>query len=435
MRVTYPGCGHRLTVPCGRREAFASGAAACTQEVQVTLPGCGHTVKLPCGKAALALLAPTACTDTCGGLLQGCQHVCSSKCGRCMQLLLQGSSSSSSAGGGGNNADGSAGGDGRAANSADSFVGRFVTQLQTRSRELYELWSNWLEKSKTAVQQEQLPAQWMRFLTDVVASELGTAQCRLLSVPVSGSSTSSSSGATSSSSVSWEAYVNHCRTAVSSSISKAERLAAEWQAALQGAANNTSSSSSTSGSGQLLRPHTPCSKLCDKPLACGHSCTLKCHHGSRCGPCKQPCSIACDHTKCHQPCAAPCSPCAEPCSWRCPHHGACLLPCGVPCDRQPCNLRCSNLLKCGHRCPGLCGEACLPQKFCVHPACMAKASAATKERVSVCELCWSACKQFDAGWLTLQLAKHACNNLRLCYALTQHRACFFVACLQPVSGG
>jgi hypothetical protein len=55
----------------------------------------------------------------------------------------------------------------------------------------------------------------------------------------------------------------------------------------------------------------------------------------------------------------------------------------VPCDREPCNMRCEKLMKCGHRCPGLCGEACLPHKFCVASECMAKAPESLKSRVSM----------------------------------------------------
>lgn len=35
------------------------------------------------------------------------------------------------------------------------------------------------------------------------------------------------------------------------------------------------------------------------------------------------------------------------------------MPCAAPCNRLPCDERCQRLLKCGHRCPGLCGETCL----------------------------------------------------------------------------
>lgn len=34
------------------------------------------------------------------------------------------------------------------------------------------------------------------------------------------------------------------------------------------------------------------------------------------------------------------------------------MPCAAPCSRLPCNQRCSQILSCGHRCPGICGEVC-----------------------------------------------------------------------------
>eukprot|EP00953_Heterococcus_sp_UTEX-ZZ885_P029757 15778-Heterococcus_DN1.PRE.3 len=40
------------------------------------------------------------------------------------------------------------------------------------------------------------------------------------------------------------------------------------------------------------------------------------------------------------------------------------MPCGAPCTRLPCDKRCSSLLKCGHRCPCVCGEVCAPQRWC-----------------------------------------------------------------------
>ena len=45
--------------------------------------------------------------------------------------------------------------------------------------------------------------------------------------------------------------------------------------------------------------------------------------------------------------------------------GSCQLPCGAPCDKMPCNERCKKLLKCGHRCPVVCGEPCPGQEFCI----------------------------------------------------------------------
>lgn len=36
------------------------------------------------------------------------------------------------------------------------------------------------------------------------------------------------------------------------------------------------------------------------------------------------------------------------------------MPCSAPCNRLPCSKRCTRLLPCYHRCPGICGEDCLP---------------------------------------------------------------------------
>lgn len=39
------------------------------------------------------------------------------------------------------------------------------------------------------------------------------------------------------------------------------------------------------------------------------------------------------------------------------------MPCSAPCSRLPCNKRCSRKLRCGHQCPGICGELC-PEDYC-----------------------------------------------------------------------
>lgn len=46
--------------------------------------------------------------------------------------------------------------------------------------------------------------------------------------------------------------------------------------------------------------------------------------------------------------------------------GKCDLPCGAPCSRLPCDKRCCKELSCGHQCPGICGEVCPSERFCIH---------------------------------------------------------------------
>lgn len=110
--------------------------------------------------------------------------------------------------------------------------------------------------------------------------------------------------------------------------------------------------------------HAPCQQLCDNVFkTCSHRCRRKCHDGD-CGSCGQKCQLQCVHSRCSGVCGEYCVPCAEKCAWQCEHMGLCEMPCGAPCDRLPCNKRCSQVLKCGHRCPSVCGEICPPKDFC-----------------------------------------------------------------------
>ena len=95
----------------------------------------------------------------------------------------------------------------------------------------------------------------------------------------------------------------------------------------------------------------PCAGLSD---SCDHK-TCLCTHGE-------------DGTKCH-----------EPCTWDCKHY-QCARECAEECDRPSYNEPCDKELRCGHTCPGLCGERCMsvcPQcdtekfmkKESVHPVC------------------------------------------------------------------
>lgn len=117
--------------------------------------------------------------------------------------------------------------------------------------------------------------------------------------------------------------------------------------------------------------HGRCKVLCRRQLAlCGHECMAPCCEHVDIGtgdggerqqqhpPCENRCLVRCAHSKCDKPCSEPCTACAEPCRWTCIHQGACMAPCGAPCDRLPCNEPCARTLRCGHPCPGLCGEKC-----------------------------------------------------------------------------
>lgn len=105
--------------------------------------------------------------------------------------------------------------------------------------------------------------------------------------------------------------------------------------------------------------HKKCRKICGNPFGtCNHYCHKPCHQGTDCGLCVAPCEVQCRHSNCALTCSEGCTPCVENCSWACEHQGACTMPCAAPCNRLLCDIRCEELLPCGHRCPSLCGEVC-----------------------------------------------------------------------------
>ncbi|KAI0812709.1 P-loop containing nucleoside triphosphate hydrolase protein [Irpex lacteus] len=109
-----------------------------------------------------------------------------------------------------------------------------------------------------------------------------------------------------------------------------------------------------------------CKHPCEKRLYCEHPCAEMCSQDHTCTTvCQYPCRQVCAHARCRGICSQPCAPCQEPCTWRCPHF-ACPVPCGSICARLPCDIRCPEILKCGHRCPSVCGEDCTTQ---VCPLC------------------------------------------------------------------
>ncbi|KAF9268371.1 hypothetical protein L218DRAFT_954733 [Marasmius fiardii PR-910] len=100
---------------------------------------------------------------------------------------------------------------------------------------------------------------------------------------------------------------------------------------------------------------------CERTLYCQHLCGLDCSQDHECNTyCRQPCRQRCGHHECPQVCAVDCAPCAEPCEWVCAHF-SCPVLCGSICARLPCDKPCLHPLKCGHRCPSVCGEPCSDQ--------------------------------------------------------------------------
>ena len=102
--------------------------------------------------------------------------------------------------------------------------------------------------------------------------------------------------------------------------------------------------------------HESCKRTCDRSLICGHKCEELCHEGM-CAPCTKMCENRCPHKACYHPCGTPCPPCLQKCVWSC-RHIKCSLPCSEPCKRPPCEHPCTQKLRCGHQCIGVCGEPC-----------------------------------------------------------------------------
>lgn len=111
--------------------------------------------------------------------------------------------------------------------------------------------------------------------------------------------------------------------------------------------------------------HGVCTNACGRSFTtCNHECRGVCHGKEPCIPCSLPCEIRCSHSRCGKKCYESCTPCAEQCTWTCSHRERCTMPCAVPCDIIPCSKRCENNLRCGHQCPGVCGEACPEVNYC-----------------------------------------------------------------------
>lgn len=105
-----------------------------------------------------------------------------------------------------------------------------------------------------------------------------------------------------------------------------------------------------------------CQNMCQKVLNCGHTCSAKC--GESCPPCKAFCTNKCEHQSCGagergfgRDCSKLCALCVNNCSNKCAHR-SCTLKCFEECNVKPCTEPCTDKLKCGHACLGICGEQC-----------------------------------------------------------------------------
>lgn len=103
--------------------------------------------------------------------------------------------------------------------------------------------------------------------------------------------------------------------------------------------------------------HGFCGEKCDLILSCGHKCGGYC--GSPCPPCEEKCFLSCDHSSscCINSCLRPCVQCIEPCARKCVHE-RCTKRCSDNCNASPCTTPCQEVLACGHKCIGLCGDPC-----------------------------------------------------------------------------
>ena len=91
---------------------------------------------------------------------------------------------------------------------------------------------------------------------------------------------------------------------------------------------------------------------------CGHRLKVSCAGLSDNG-CNEITEISCSHGTVRRPCDQMLHwYCGKRCRWQC-HHHRCYKQCSENCDRPRCHRPCNLLLRCGHRCHGLCGEPCV----------------------------------------------------------------------------
>lgn len=103
------------------------------------------------------------------------------------------------------------------------------------------------------------------------------------------------------------------------------------------------------------RVHVKCDQIITREMPCEHKSIIECWR--RFEPCEKECFFRCKHRILEQSCYLPRSVCKKKCSYNCPHY-KCDKKCTDFCDRPACNEACEKLLKCGHKCIGICGEPC-----------------------------------------------------------------------------
>lgn len=92
--------------------------------------------------------------------------------------------------------------------------------------------------------------------------------------------------------------------------------------------------------------------------------------------------IACEHETRIHGCQDLPWICFEPQSVPCEHVTDSKTPCFLPRASLPCPELCTKLLACGHQCPSLHGEACIPETYC--PACLEQPTFTTLVYVEEC---------------------------------------------------
>eukprot|EP01054_Gregarina_sp_Poly1_P001442 Gregarina_sp_Poly_1__1441@NODE_135_length_13154_cov_22_841446_g120_i0_p2_GENE_NODE_135_length_13154_cov_22_841446_g120_i0NODE_135_length_13154_cov_22_841446_g120_i0_p2_ORF_typecomplete_len1335_score149_45AAA_12/PF13087_6/3_3e51AAA_11/PF13086_6/1_9e44AAA_30/PF13604_6/3_2e09AAA_30/PF13604_6/0_017AAA_19/PF13245_6/1_1e11AAA_19/PF13245_6/4_5e03Viral_helicase1/PF01443_18/94Viral_helicase1/PF01443_18/4_3e10UvrDhelicase/PF00580_21/0_00026UvrDhelicase/PF00580_21/8e02DUF2075/PF09848_9/0_00042DUF2075/PF098 len=106
------------------------------------------------------------------------------------------------------------------------------------------------------------------------------------------------------------------------------------------------------------RFHKRCDKPCNRIRICGHECKRPCPKS--CGSCVEMCKLGCAHRLCNRKCYEVCAECMAPCAMGCAHQ-KCSRECWMVCDIEPCLHLCTRKYpRCGHSCPGLCGDDCPP---------------------------------------------------------------------------